>query len=501
MRHGLLLSLAALGCTPSASEESPASGASGGMISSGGTNSGGAGGRVSTSTSTAGASTGGDVTKSDAEAGNGAGVGAGSSGTSSCGVSNVWQAMSTDNIDWPDSDGWMEQPDASLASGYGDGKIYALRWGQSATDPVNLLTFDLCANAWTQTEQSYSTGDLWQVCPGGDPKWQRDHFQCGNVSASAALVFPNDPTLQIVAAGTVLVPPSPWDLSSSDSRTPATAQTTKFALAWGGEQRSASDSSPTNDGQLYSFATQTYRSTTLSNAPTPRYLPQLVALGDRFWIWGGFATAANGSVEVDSALSDGAIYDPLTDRFTPISSLGAPAETHADLLDRTQTMAAISNGADVFVVDSTNGAGGVYASELDRWFPLTATTAPFDISGMQDWVVAPITRSGLHILDSGDLIWIGPRESRLASKRGGDWKSFTQGDTPEPPPRPAMDGSHSGGGYAITQWTGSALVQWGPWSLWATGCTPPPDRPCDPLYIVQSYKFGEILWTAPLLAH
>lgn len=409
--------------------------------------------------------------------------------------------MSTDNVDWPEGDDWRPtRLDNYLASGSADGKVYVLAWGRLLTDAVTLFTFDPCADSWTRTEQSYSTGDIWQVCTAGGPRWLRDHFQCGKVGASAALIWPNDPALHVVPAATVLAPP-PWELPPSDYRRPAQAATSEFALAWGGALSAAGVWSPTNDGRLYSFRLQAYTSTTLTGALTPRYLPQLVALGDRFFIWGGFAAQANSSAQPDSALVDGAIYDPRTDRFAPISSDGAPAQSHAEALDRDPIMAAFSNGTDVFVVDTTTGAGGVYASTLDRWFPLNATQAPFDLNGVPDWYVAQTTRDAFHVLGNGDLIWIGPSESRLAPKRGGNWQSFTQGNVPPPPPLQSVQGRAVGSGYSVKQWTGTALVHWGPWAQTSIGCDspPPPGTGCDPLSVTQNRKFGQILWAPALI--
>lgn len=462
--------------------------------SSGGVASGGAAGNSST--------------ERGGDAGDG-GVGAeieagGSSGGASCTLEPVWSAMNSSGIEWVPNG----QAAPAFKHGYARGKVYVLF---PLIDPatLTLLAFDVCKNSWSKVALDFTTKDVFDI--GGRycaTSWRDDHFVCympsdpeGNVPANAAEIFPEQARLASVPASAVIAKDPVWELPKPATyRRPVRADAKGYVLMWGGDYENSMATGteavywPSNDGQVYSYAARTWKSLTMNGAPSARYLPKIIALGDRFWIWGGFgASQQDGSVDPRSALSDGAIYDPAADRFTAISSLGAPAQPRADHVTGPSSLVALTNGSDVFVVDSMNGAGGVYSSALDRWYAIGATTRPTE----------PLEPglSSFQVLDGGDLIWIGSEEVRIASRTGGEWRSLRQGPYQDSlSVAPAITASPLPA-FNINVWTGSALVRWGASRGTAHGCEqpPPPGFGCDPLYIYENYAFGVILSTRALM--
>jgi hypothetical protein len=129
------------------------------------------------------------------------------------------------------------------------------------------------------------------------------------------------------------------------------------------------------DGYLFDQQSGEWRTTTSEGAPSPRFFTKVAAIGDRFFVWGGFAEAVDDYPVAGSALSDGAIYDPATDSWTPISSEGAPTQT--ELVDPVYSgghlMIARAHGERVFVFGGAQTA--IYDFASDTWSSADAALA------------------------------------------------------------------------------------------------------------------------------
>jgi hypothetical protein len=105
-----------------------------------------------------------------------------------------------------------------------------------------------------------------------------------------------------------------------------------------------------------------------AGAPSPRLAPTAVAwTGSRFVIWGGKAAAKwPGPV---TTLADGAQYDPVKDRWTPMSSVSAPSARVDATVAWTGRRLVVVGGLS-WSAQSTGAPlrdGGVYDPAADKW--------------------------------------------------------------------------------------------------------------------------------------
>lgn len=102
--------------------------------------------------------------------------------------------------------------------------------------------------------------------------------------------------------------PSPRTLHSA-------VWTGSLMIVWGGQ----SNSHDVNTGGCYNLSTSSWVSTSTTNAPLARELHTAVWTGTKMIIWGGWS--------IDSAVfgyNTGGIYDPVTNTWTPTSTINAP---------------------------------------------------------------------------------------------------------------------------------------------------------------------------------
>jgi N-acetylneuraminic acid mutarotase len=96
-------------------------------------------------------------------------------------------------------------------------------------------------------------------------------------------------------------------------------------IVWGGlgcGRDSTNSPKLCGDGGAYDPAADRWTALSTAGAPTPRSGHAAVWTGKQMIVWGGAAvTCADGS---SGACGDGAAYDPSSDRWTPLPSSGAP---------------------------------------------------------------------------------------------------------------------------------------------------------------------------------
>jgi hypothetical protein len=158
-------------------------------------------------------------------------------------------------------------------------------------------------------------------------------------------------------------------------------------FVWGGRD----GMNPLGDGGVYDPDARTWRATSLSGAPPPTSDGVAVFTGKEVLLFGGPIGAPSpraghtavwtddefvvwGGIGPNGPLGDGARYDPLTDRWRPLSSTGAPSPRLRHVAvwtgDQMVVWGGDRNGAEPL------GDGAAYVSSEDIWRALPSEGAP-----------------------------------------------------------------------------------------------------------------------------
>jgi N-acetylneuraminic acid mutarotase len=164
-----------------------------------------------------------------------------------------------------------------------------------------------------------------------------------------------------------------WVESTTSVPAPRTDHSTVWTgtrmIVWGGY---SDDGSALGSGGRYDPATNTWSPTSATNAPSARLRHTAVWTGSRMIVWGGAATTTGGAV------STGAIYDPVADRWTPTSTIGAPSARYQHSAVWTGSRMIVWGGRltyEPFAVEVNTGAS--YDPGTDTWTAISTTGAPF----------------------------------------------------------------------------------------------------------------------------
>ncbi len=200
-------------------------------------------------------------------------------------------------------------------------------------------------------------------------------------------------------------------------------------IVWGGLQ----DYDGLNAGGIYDPATDTWRATSTTNAPTGRHYHTAVWTGSRMIVWGGYS---------GEPLNTGGVYDPETDTWTVTSLTNAPTGRY----DHT----AVWTGSKMIVWGGTvwggtfplTNTGGVYDPSTDTWAPMSLANAP-----MARWLHSAVWTG------SKMIVWGGRIANTYEAYDGGAYDPPTDTWTPT---------SEGPGRYShSTVWTGSRMIVWG----------------------------------------
>ena len=134
-------------------------------------------------------------------------------------------------------------------------------------------------------------------------------------------------------------------------------------MVWGGWTKA---SSVANDGAVLDLARKSWKPMSQAGAPSARLDPVAVVwTGTRLIVWGGRApTSKPGSLR---ALGDGALYDPVADRWTPLPAASAPsARVQATVAWTGRKLVVIGGSADLDVSAALRD-GAIYDPATDRW--------------------------------------------------------------------------------------------------------------------------------------
>jgi len=254
----------------------------------------------------------------------------------------------------PTSDEWRELPRAPIAQGGDRTSVWTgrelLLWGGETTAtghsrPDDGAGYNPSSNRWREIEQS----PVWSLA-GHAAVWTGSEMivwgGVDNFDTGAAY----DPARKSWREF------SPAPIAGRSQH--AAVWTGNELIVWGGRGEYGE---PLADGAAYSPDSDTWR--ILSEAPlAARTGARVVWTGSKMIVWGGDARTPGADLE---PLSDGAIYDPQTDSWTPI----ADAPTTSVLL--TEEPRALWTG-DRMVVFGVDSAPHAYEPATDTWMALPA---------------------------------------------------------------------------------------------------------------------------------
>ncbi len=153
-------------------------------------------------------------------------------------------------------------------------------------------------------------------------------------------------------------------------------------LVFGGEKNTSPNTLATMqyyaDGSSFDPASNTWTAISATNAPSARSRHSAIWTGTRMIIWGGSARAGGAL----NAKNDGAIYDPATNTWTPMSSQGAPSarEDHTAVWTGSRMIVfggSIANiGNCVGLGSCFTGDGASFDPNTNTWTPISTTNAP-----------------------------------------------------------------------------------------------------------------------------
>jgi hypothetical protein len=173
--------------------------------------------------------------------------------------------------------------------------------------------------------------------------------------------------------------------------------------------------------------------------PQGRMEPAVVWTGRHVLVWGGATELLPGY------LADGGVYDPTTDRWKPMSTVGAPSGRYGTTAVWTGSRMLVWGGRG----DETAPlSGGAYDPENDRWTTLSSRGAPevtfpvaiFDGTNMIVWGQSP-----LKGVQTSGLQTVGAAYHPASDS----WRPI------------ALEGGPSSRALASAIWTGRWMVVWG----------------------------------------
>jgi N-acetylneuraminic acid mutarotase len=210
-------------------------------------------------------------------------------------------------------------------------------------------------------------------------------------------------------------------------------------IVWGGRDDSLYE--PFRTGGRYDPATDTWRPTTLVDAPAPRYDHTAVWGRTRMIVWGG----SNGT----RAFDNGRRYDPVADRWLPVPRAGAPSARtlHTAVWDGGRMI--VWGGCPINDI----GFCTAYLATGGRYDPSTNTWTPTALAG------APEPRADHLAVWSGSetIVWGGNRPDPFVTPRTGGrynpvadtWRPTNAAEAP------------TARVFHTAVWTGVEMIVWG----------------------------------------
>src|SRR5579862_6814282 len=209
-------------------------------------------------------------------------------------------------------------------------------------------------------------------------------------------------------------------------------------IVWGGQGVASGIS--LNTGARYDPTSDSWTPISTIGAPQPRTFHAAAWTGREMIIWGGLGNGGAG------VLNDGARYNPSTDTWISMSSVGAPAPREKT----TNNSWGIWTGRE-FIVWGGSAAdtltevrsGGRYDPVTDSWTALSTTNAPISINSGQVW-------TGREL-----IVWGGGTQTNTGAR----YDPVTNTWTPT-----ATTGAPLARQFPCAVWTGANMIIWGGFS-------------------------------------
>jgi N-acetylneuraminic acid mutarotase len=207
-------------------------------------------------------------------------------------------------------------------------------------------------------------------------------------------------------------------------------------IIWGGRIGREPDVF-TADGAIYNPLTDNWTSISSTNAPSARGYHTAIWTGSEMIVWGGYGSS--------SILNDGKKYNPTTDTWTTISSTNAPSARYSHSAKWTGSEMIIWGGRDT---ENSFNDGAKYNPSTDTWTSITTSNAP--------------SARYLHASEwtgSKMLVWGGKNTSADFNSGGiydpsaNSWTSITTTNAP------------IARFYLTSVWTGDKMIIWGGYSI------------------------------------
>ena len=221
----------------------------------------------------------------------------------------------------------------------------------------------------------------------------------------------------------------------------AAVWTGREMIVWGGRSNFA-PLDHKNDGALYNPATDSWRPMTHDGAPAPRSQMAAVWTGEEMLVWGGMTDGG-------ACPPSGGSYNPGTDTWTPLPLENAP--------EGRIEPASVWTGRELIVWGGlleggqrSCGSGGRYDPESRTWKPLPTVGAPVSARGLQ----AVWTGREMLVWSGGHLD--GESPVNVGLKTGGRFHPDTNAWLPM-----SVEGAPEGRIYYGVVWTGTEMVVWG----------------------------------------
>jgi N-acetylneuraminic acid mutarotase len=202
-------------------------------------------------------------------------------------------------------------------------------------------------------------------------------------------------------------------------------------IVWGGDQDFLQE---VNTGGRYDPATDTWRATTVLDAPSPRWDATAVWSGDRMIVWGGTALPP---------VNTGGRYDPVADTWQPTSvgaNVPSPRTLHTAVWSGDEMI--VWGGADRSGTNSNSG--GRYDPRSDSWRPTNVAGAP------SPRALAQAVWTGSQMVVWGGQVNVQfPKTGGRYQPASDSWQSMNAATAP------------GGRKEFSTVWTGTEMIVWG----------------------------------------
>ncbi|HEX2730078.1 MAG TPA: hypothetical protein VHM70_00680 [Polyangiaceae bacterium] len=386
-----------------------------------------------------------------------------------------WVSLDAPDIGWPDTQqsGYISGGAPSLVSGVIGDTLYALQ-----VSTARLFALDTCTATWSERDVQ------WADALAGSAAWREGRF----ITSLGSALNPVDGSIEALPGAIGGVSPLTIDWPNPPSqatRYAPSASNGRYTLYFGGAIRTLTserdagmpDALVMGEGRLLDNDNGEFRATSSVGAPSARLLAKVIAMGERFLVWGGYAQAGDMLPVAESELSDGAIYDPATDTWTSVSDVDAPAQAEdaTPIYTLSLQMKGYWTGTEVVVLGSTPVA--LYNPSTDAWRPVEggdSLKGGGAITPKGNYVEAPFG-SVPQLLDVAN-----------ATVRSLSFESVP----------PALSAASDSVSYLWTldTWANGRRVLWGAFNNSEEGCeNPPPGVGCDPLPVTTQYPGGGLL--------